>query len=80
MNNEERERIIEEALAQAHGKRKLSLSREQIRRVLNALFLIGATIGLVVYFALPLYSVYGLCIIFVAMLLKMVEFFIRFML
>ncbi len=80
MNNEERERIIEEALAQAHGKRKYSLSREQVRRVLNALFLIGAAIGLVVYFALPLYSIYGLCIIYVALLLKMVEFFIRFML
>lgn len=80
MNNEERERIIEEALAQAHGKRKYNLSREQVRQVLNALFLIGAAVGIVVYFALPLYSVYGLCIIFVAMLLKMVEFFIRFML
>ncbi|MBQ1974031.1 MAG: hypothetical protein II222_06840 [Paraprevotella sp.] len=80
MNNEERERIIEEALAQAHGKHKYNLSREQVRQVLNALFLIGAAVGIVVYFALPLYSVYGLCIIFVAMLLKMVEFFIRFML
>jgi len=57
-----------------------TVERENIRTILNTLFLIIAVIGLIVYFCYPSHHIYGLSIIGVAMVLKVAEFFIRFML
>lgn len=56
------------------------MEREKLRTILNTLFLIIAVIGLIVYFCYPSHHIYGLSIIGVAMVLKVAEFFIRFML
>ncbi|MCR5820805.1 MAG: hypothetical protein K6F94_07680 [Bacteroidaceae bacterium] len=56
------------------------MERENIRAILNTLFLIIAVIGLLVYFCYPSHHIYGISIIAVAMVLKIAEFFIRFML
>lgn len=54
-------------------------NRDEVRNLLNTLFLLLALIGVVVYFAVPAHHVIGLAIIAVGMILKVVEFFIRFM-
>ena len=52
----------------------------RIRLILNSAFLLLAVIGLVLYFWNDNNHIYGLAIIGVGMLLKVVEFFIRFIL
>jgi len=54
-------------------------NREQIRNILNTLFLLLALVGVVLYFAFPAHHVIGLIVIAVAMVIKIVEFFFRFM-
>ncbi len=54
-------------------------NREEVRNILNTLFMLLALIGVVVYFAFPAHHVVGLVIIGVGMVLKIAEFFIRFM-
>lgn len=54
-------------------------NREQTRNILNTLFLLLALIGVVLYFAFPAHHVIGLAVIGVGMVLKVAEFFIRFM-
>ncbi|MBR1682022.1 MAG: hypothetical protein IJ767_05670 [Bacteroidaceae bacterium] len=55
-------------------------NREEVRNILNTVFLLLALVGVVLYFALPAHHVAGLVVIGVAMIIKTVEFFIRFML
>lgn len=80
MDKEEIERLVEQAAAEARGKRRTSLpfDREKVRTALNTLFLLLAVAGLIVYFAVA--HVPGLIVIGIGMLLKVIEFFIRFML
>ncbi len=78
MNREEIEKLIEESARQAHGNRK-GLSVDTIRKWLNVLFLIGAAVGLVLYFAIPENRILGLGIIGTGMFLKIIEFFLRFL-
>lgn len=52
--------------------------RTRVRQILNTVFLLLAAIGLVVYFMDDNHHAYALAIIAVGMLLKIVEFFIRF--
>ena len=54
-------------------------NREEVRNILNTLFMLLAIIGVVLYFALPHNHIIGLVVIGVGMVLKIVEFFIRFM-
>lgn len=79
MNREEIEKLVEES---AHGarKHKTSVTKEQVRKALNALFLVAAAVGLVLYFALPENRILGMGIIGGGMILKIIEIFLRFML
>ena len=54
-------------------------NREEVRNTLNTVFMLLALVGLVLYFAVPAHHIIGLAIIGVAMIIKIVEFFIRFM-
>lgn len=79
MNREEIEKLIEESV-QGNRKRRSWVSKDQIRSVLNTLFLIAAAIGLILYFALPENRILGMGIIGGGMILKIIEMFLRFML
>lgn len=78
MNREEIEKLVEESAHQARKQRK-SPSTDQIRKVLNTLFLILALIGIICYFAIPDNRWIGIGIVGSGMILKVIEFFIRFM-
>jgi len=54
-------------------------NREEVRNILNTVFLLLALIGVVVYFAFPAHHIIGLVVIGIAMIIKVAEFFIRFM-
>ena len=55
------------------------LNYSQLRNTLNTVFMLVALIGVVTYFAFPAYHIAGLIIIGVALVVKIVEFFIRYM-
>ena len=78
MNREEIEKLVEESAAQARKRRK-GPSTEQIRQILNTLFLIAAVVGIICYFAIPENRWIGLGIVGSGMILKVIEFFIRFL-
>ena len=79
MNREEIERIIDEA-AQNERNKKKSINTDTVRTWLNALFLIAAVVGLVLYFAWPEKHIVGMATVEGSMLLKVVEFMLRFLL
>ena len=79
MNREEIEKLIEESV-QGNRKRRSWVSKDQVRSVLNTLFLIAAAIGLILYFALPENRILGMGIIGGGMILKIIEMFLPFML
>ena len=54
-------------------------NREQVRIALNTIFMLLALVGVVLYFAVPAHHIIGLVVIGVAMVVKIAEFFIRFM-
>ena len=54
-------------------------NREEVRNTLNTVFMLLALVGVVVYFAVPAHPLIGLIVVGVAMLVKIAEFFIRFM-
>lgn len=54
-------------------------NRDELRNTLNTLFLLLAIIGMVLYFAFPAHHIWGLIVIGIGMVLKVAEFFIRFM-
>ncbi len=54
-------------------------NREEVRNILNTVFMLLALIGVVVYFAVPAHHIIGIVIVGVAMVIKVAEFFIRFM-
>ncbi len=54
-------------------------NREEVRNILNTVFMLLALIGVVVYFAVPAHHIIGIVIVGVAMVVKVAEFFIRFM-
>lgn len=55
------------------------MEREDIRNILNTLFMILAIIGIILYFCYPHHHIYGMVVIAIGMVLKIAEFFIRFM-
>ena len=78
MTREEIEKLIEETANKERAKRK-GPSMEQMRRVLNTLFLILAVVGLVLYFAMPDRHLVGIAVIGAGMFLKIIEFVLRFL-
>lgn len=78
MNREEIEKLVEESVRK-NKKQGSPLSTDTIRKILNTLFLAGAVVGLICYFAIPENHIPGLVIIGSGMFLKVIEFFIRFM-
>lgn len=54
-------------------------NRDEVRNILNTVFMLLALIGVVIYFAIPAHYIIGLAIIAIALVIKIVEFFIRFM-
>ncbi len=78
MNREEIEKLIEETVQKENAKRK-SFSIDQTRNVLNILFLNCATIGVVLYFVWPENRLVGIGTVGVGMVLKTIEFFLRFL-
>jgi hypothetical protein len=74
------ELTLEEQVERIRRKRQNRADYTQVRLILNTAFLILAAIGLVVYFLDDSHHIYALVIIGIGMLLKMVEFFIRFIL
>ncbi len=54
-------------------------NREQVRNALNTVFMLLALVGVIAYFAMPAHHIVGLAIIGVALVVKIIEFFIRFM-
>ena len=74
------ELTLEEQVERIRRKRQSKADHTRIRQTLNSVFLLLAAIGLVVYFWDNTHHVYALVIIGIGMLLKIVEFFIRFVL
>lgn len=74
------ELTLEEQVERIRRKRQRKADHTRIRQILNSVFLLLAAIGLVVYFWDNTHHVYALVIIGIGMLLKIVEFFIRFVL
>ena len=54
-------------------------NRAELRNTLNTVFLLLALVGLVLYFAIPDHHIFGIIVIAIGMIVKVVEFFIRFM-
>ena len=74
------ELTLEEQVERIRRKRQSKTDYTRIRLILNSAFLILAAIGMVVYFWDDNHHIYALAIIAVGMLLKIAEFFIRFVL
>lgn len=70
---------LEAQVERIRARRKGGFNRERLRTWLNALFLVVAIAGLVVYFMRPESHVAGLATIGVAMLFKVAEFIVRLM-
>lgn len=78
MNREEIEKLIEESAGRERSSRK-KVSVQQVRAVLNVIFLLCAAAGLVLYFALPDSRLTGMSVIAVGMCFKIAELFLRFL-
>ncbi|MBQ9559972.1 MAG: hypothetical protein IJ762_00695 [Bacteroidaceae bacterium] len=66
-------------LERIRKKRNRGAHMEVVRNVLNWAFLLLAIVGIAIYFRNPEYHVYGMIVIGIGMILKIAEFFIRFM-
>ena len=71
---------LEEQVERIRRRRQKDVSHTKIRQILNSLFLLLAIIGLAMYFLNDNNPTDALIVIGVGMLLKIVEFFIRFVL
>ena len=71
----EQQRELERIRKKRHHRGNM----EGVRKVLNVLFLVLALVGIVLYFSKPDQHIYGMTIIAIGMVVKIAEFFIRFM-
>ena len=55
------------------------MTHSELRNMLNAIFLLTALIGIILYFSFPEQHIIGLAVIGIAMIVKIVEFFLRFL-
>lgn len=86
MNTEDIDKIIADALEEDKKKKhKLSFgngstdSIMKARKILNVVFMIGFVAAIIIYFVFPENKPLFFCVGFGAMLLKIVEFLLRFM-
>ncbi|MBO5026048.1 MAG: hypothetical protein J6C86_07920 [Bacteroidaceae bacterium] len=85
MKTEDIDKIIAEALEEekkgrkGHKRRGNSANIRNARKILNILFMTGFIAAVIIYFACPEQRVLFFCTGFGAMLLKIVEFCLRFM-
>ncbi len=68
----------EEQLTRIRKKRLRQTDNARLRSILNAAFLLFAIIGLIIYFGDDSKHITGLVVIGIGMLIKIIEFFIRF--
>lgn len=87
MKSDEIDKIIAEALEadkqsrhHSHRRRTTTDTRAIIRRVLNITFMVGFLAAIIIYFAWPEQRLLFFCVGFGAIFIKLIEFFIRFML
>ena len=66
-------------LERIRNKKGHNTDTESIRKVLNIIFLVLAIAGIGLYFSFPDRHIYGMTVIAVGMVVKIGEFFIRFM-
>lgn len=85
MKQDEMDQLIAEALAKEKGKSRWhrpsrsGQRMRQTRQVLNILFMIGFVACIAIYFLLPEQRVLYFCVGCTALLLKVVEYILRFM-
>jgi hypothetical protein len=78
--NKAEELSLEEKVERIRRKRQRDTDHTHIRQILNSVFLLFAAIGLAMYFLTDRNHTYALVVIGVGMILKIVEFYIRFVL
>ncbi len=69
---------LEEQVARIRAKRNGGFNRDKLRTILNTIFILGAIIGLAIYFLQPESRINGLYIIGASMIVKVIEFVVRF--
>lgn len=74
------ELTLEEQVERIRNKRNRNTNKNKIQKILNTVFLILATIGLVCYFYNDNNRLLGLSIIGISLIVKIFEFIIRFIL
>lgn len=85
MQQDEIDKIIAEAVAGSKKESKWhrpsgkSANIIRARNILNALFMLGFVAAVIIYFAMPESKTLFFCVGFGSMLLKIVEFILRFM-
>lgn len=87
MKQDEVDKIIADAVAESrktrrgkwHKEGSSSNSIQTVRKVLNWAFMLGFLAAVIIYFALPEERTLFFCVGFSAIVLKLVEFYLRFM-
>lgn len=84
MKEEEVDEIIAKAVAESKGKKwhrpkQKSRGIEKARTVLNILFMIGFLAAIIIYFAMPEQKALFFSVGFGALILKIIEFALRFL-
>lgn len=85
MKSEDVDKVIAEALAESKRQSKWhrpkhSTSTETARKILNTVFMIGFVAAVVIYFAMPENKTLFFCVGFGSIILKLIEFYLRFVL
>ncbi len=66
-------------LERIRSKRRKGIDTSKLRRALNVIFLLLAAVGIVLYFV-PGHRDTGIIVIIIGMIVKIIEFFVRFLL
>ena len=77
--SEREEMTLEEQVERIRSRRRKPASHDKARRWLNTVFLLLAAVGLVWFYSDDTHRPLALAVIGAGMLLKIVEFFLRFM-
>ena len=77
--SEHEEMTLEEQVERIRSRRRKHASHDKARRYLNTAFLLLAAVGLIWFYSDDAHRLMALGVIGVGMVLKIVEFFLRFM-